>query len=51
MHVLSAAVQRITDVINWLITIIAMPKVMRQTVCSSGRNRHNTAQRRKLYVK
>jgi hypothetical protein len=34
VHVLSAAVWRITDVINWLITIVATSKVMRQTICT-----------------
>jgi len=32
VHVLCAAVRRITDVINWVITIVATPEVMRQYV-------------------
>jgi hypothetical protein len=48
VHVLSAAVRHITVVINWLITIVATPKVMRQAICSSHGNRHNTSQRKKI---
>lgn len=50
MHALSAVVWRITGVIDWLITIAATPKVMRQAVCSSGRNRHNTSQRKRYML-